>query len=110
MKGRDVKIEESVLRIKDLDIPTNGGLVGPKRQPIKASKLFLQRPSKSRLGFNTEKLRGRCVDKLDFTLDIGHNDALLQGVENPFQKPFLAREPDEIVLHLFRVNPPDSLN
>ena len=74
------------------------------------AELIEEVAAKSLLWLNPEELRSRSVDKLDLTLDIGHNDALLQRVENSLQKTFLAREPDKIVLHFFRLNPPDSLD
>ena len=99
-----------MLRIKDLNISADGGLVRPERRPVQTAKLFLQRSSKSLLRLNPEKLRSRSVDKLDLSLDIRHDDALLQRVENPLQKALLARKPDKIVLHLFRLDPPDALD
>src|SRR5580693_2780466 len=110
MQRRDVKIEEPVLGIKDFNISIDGGLVGPKRHPVKSPKFFLQRPAERLFWLNPEKLRRRGVNKLDLTLNISHNDTLLQRVENSLEKPFLTREPDKIVLHFFRLNPPDALD
>src|ERR1700759_383333 len=110
MKGRDIKIKEPMLRIKDFNIPTDGGFIRSEGHPVQTTEFFLERPSESFLWFKPEKLCCRGVDKLDLTLYIGHDDAFLQRVKDTLQEALLVRQPDEIILHFLRLNPPDALD
>src|SRR5438270_5365951 len=80
------------------------------RFPIEASDAF-RKPVADRIGgFEPEQCTSRLVQVSDASIGIGHNDAFLNGVENRFQKAFLLRQAQKIILHLFRSDPPKPLD
>jgi len=52
----------------------------------------------------TEQLAGGHVDISDAPLRVRDDDAFLDRIEDRLDEPFLLREPQQIMLHVFRPN------
>ena len=110
VQGRHVKIKKAMVRIEDFDVAADGTFRRAERKPVKSAKDFSKRPAQHVFIVHGKKLLGGGVQELDFTLHVRDDDALLQGIEDPFQKTFFLGQTDQVILHFFRLDPPDTLD
>src|SRR4029077_7784706 len=50
--------------------------------------------------FESEQFAGRIIEVSDTSIRIGDNDSFLNRIENRFEKSFLLRQAEKIILHL----------
>src|SRR6266404_6699741 len=104
----DVKINETILWIKNFDIAADRSFRLRKSVPIQASNSFVQPLADRVLAFEAKQFAGRLIQVGDAAVRIGDDDAFLNGVENGFEKSFFLRETDQVILHVLGANPPEA--
>src|SRR3981081_3399236 len=98
-----VKIDESVGGIEDLHVAADCGFTR-ESVPIQPANALVQTFAERILRFQSEQLAGGIVEISDSALRIGDDDSFLDRVENGFEKTFLLRQAQKIILHIFRPN------
>ena len=81
-----------------------------ERFPIKPAHSFIEALADGIIILQPKELAGRFVEIGDAALRIGDDDVFLDGVKNGFEKTFLLRQAQKIVLHVLRSDAPESLN
>ena len=100
LEGDDVEIEETVRRVEHLHVPADEVARTGERGPIQPAHLRFQRLPERGGNPQAEKLARRAVEEHDAPERTGDDDALLDGVEDRFEKPFLPHHPQQVLLRL----------
>src|SRR5437660_10754796 len=109
-EGNDVKINETILRIKNFHVATDRSFRLGKSVPIQAAHSFVQPFADRILAFQSKQFAGCLIYVGDAPVRIGDDDTFLDGVENDFEKSFFLCETDQVILHLLGTDPPEALD
>ena len=101
----NVKIDEPIRRIKNLDVPADRGAALGQRFPLQAAHPLIEAFADRIVRLKPEYFTSRVVEVGDAPFRIGDDNSFLDGIEHSLQKSFLLRETDQIILHFLR---PDS--
>ena len=96
-----VKIDESVGRIEDFHVAADRAFAR-ESVPIQPANPLVQTFAERIFRFQSEQLASRVVQVSDSTLRIGNDDPFLDRIENCFEKTFLLRQTQKIILHFLR--------
>ena len=97
---REVEIQKSVFRVKDLKVAAHGAARFAEHRPIKPPH-FCGEPLADRgLGVDPQQAPCRAIHKSDHPFDIEQDHPLLHRLEDIFQKAVLTRQPRDDLLHL----------
>ena len=78
-----------------------------ERRPVQPAHLLVERLPEGSFLDQPEKIARRVVEVRDPPARIGDDDALLDGVEDGFEKPFFAHHAQQVPLGLVRPHPPE---
>src|SRR5438552_6785775 len=109
-QGHDIKIYKAIRRIKNFHVATDWPAALRQRFPIETAHALVEAFADRIAGINSKQIAGRIVEISDPAFRIGNDDSFLNGVEDGLEKTFLLRQSQEIILHLFRPNPAESLD
>src|ERR1700736_119081 len=96
-----VKIDESVSGVEDLHVAADCGFTR-ESVPIQPANALVQAFSERILCLQSEQLTGGIVEISDSALRIGDDDSFLDRVDDGFEKTFLLRQAQKIILHFLR--------
>src|SRR3982074_1743289 len=104
-----VKIDESIGGLEDLHVAAECGF--PRKSvPIQPANALVQTFAERILRFQSEQLAGGIVEVSDSALRIGDDDSFLDRVEKGFEKTFLLRQTQKIILHFLRPDLAETAN
>ena len=106
----NVKIDESILGIKDLHVAAADSLTPCERFPVETPDTLSQQPPLAIFSFQPEKPAGRIVHVADQAFHVGNNYAFLDGIEDGLQKTSLVSKPEKVILYVLRSDPANSFD
>src|SRR2546421_10103586 len=105
-----VKIDEPILRIEDFHVVPDRAAAASQRFPIKTANTFIE-PLADCFACLQPKYSTCCIVEIsDPGFRVRHDDAFLDGIEHRFEKPFLLRQAEEVVLYIFRADAAEALD
>ena len=101
----DIKIQQAIIRIKNLQIPAYDITMRAREGlPVNSSNDLIQRTSEAGLGLDSKKSTCGSVEIKNPSFGVRDNDAFKNCVEDCFEESLLSGNFDKIVLHLARLD------